>query len=63
MEICINNAWGTVCNRLFGPEDAATACEQLGGFYRESKYIFILLSVFTSCNYDYRWIFNIMAHL
>ena len=37
VEICINNAWGTVCNRLFGPEDAATACAQLGGFYRESK--------------------------
>ena len=38
MEVCINNAWGTVCNRLFSPEDAATACQQLGGFHRESKY-------------------------
>ena len=37
MEVCINNAWGTVCNRLFGQEDADTACEQLGGFHRESE--------------------------
>ena len=34
MEICINNAWGTVCGDLFGPQDAAVACTQLGGFQR-----------------------------
>ena len=63
MEVCINNAWGTVCNRLFGPEDAGTACEQLGGFYRESK-LYRLLSVAFSCNYMItRHILYIMAHL
>ena len=38
MEICINNAWGTVCDRLFGAQDAAVACAQLGGFNRESTF-------------------------
>ena len=37
VEICINNAWGTVCRTLFGNPDAQVACHQLGGFYREGK--------------------------
>ena len=39
VELCINDAWGTVCNRLFDPVDAETACQQLGGFYRQSKWL------------------------
>ena len=35
IEVCINNAWGTVCDTLFGREDAAVVCEQLEGFQRE----------------------------
>ena len=37
VEICINNAWGTVCRSLFGNPDAQVACHELGGFYREGK--------------------------
>ena len=37
VEICINNAWGTVCDNLFGREDAAVVCEQLEGFQREGE--------------------------
>ena len=37
VEICINNAWGTVCRTLFGNPDAQVACHELGGFYREGK--------------------------
>ena len=33
VEICINNAWGTVCDNLFGLEDAETVCASIGGFY------------------------------
>ena len=32
IEICINNAWGTVCDTHFGREDAAVVCGQLEGF-------------------------------
>ena len=34
LEVCINNAWGTVCNsdNTFGPRDALVACQQLVGF-------------------------------
>ena len=35
VEICINNAWGTVCNNLFSKADAQVVCTQLGGFYRK----------------------------
>ena len=32
LEICINNAWGAVCDRQFDDVDAQVACLQLGGF-------------------------------
>lgn len=35
LEICFNNAWGTVCNTSFGPRDARVACNQLIGFERK----------------------------
>ena len=37
VEICINNAWGTVCDSLFGKEDAGVVCQQVGGFYRDGE--------------------------
>ena len=37
VEICINNAWGSVCNNLFSTADAQVVCTQLGGFRREGK--------------------------
>lgn len=30
LEICINRAWGTVCNEQFGRPDAAVVCKQMG---------------------------------
>ena len=30
IEVCINNAWGTVCNRLFDSNDAEVICRQFG---------------------------------
>ena len=35
VEVCLNNAWGTICNSSFGVEDARVACYQLGGFSRQ----------------------------
>lgn len=29
LEVCINNAWGTVCNTRFGARDAQVICRQL----------------------------------
>ena len=46
VEICINNAWGTVCNTLFRREDAEVVCGQLGGFQRDgilAEYIGFIL--------------------
>ena len=37
LELCINSAWGTVCNNLFSNHDAAVACHQLG-FQRNGQY-------------------------
>lgn len=30
VEICLNNAWGTICRNLFGTNDALVICGQLG---------------------------------
>ena len=30
IEVCNNNAWGTVCDDLFGTTDATVACIQAG---------------------------------
>ena len=35
VEICINNAWGTVCDDHFNNLDASVACYHLGGFSRQ----------------------------
>ena len=37
LEICFNNAWGTVCNASFGIPDARVACGQLVGFHRDGQ--------------------------
>ena len=31
LEICINNAWGTICQEGFSSDDAEVACRQLLG--------------------------------
>ena len=37
LEICLNDAWGTVCNSSFNIPDARVACNQMTGFSREGK--------------------------
>lgn len=41
VEVCINNAWGTICrDSFFDSVDAGVICQQLGGFTREPMEIF-----------------------
>ena len=42
VEVCINHAWGTVCNHLFTQGDAEVVCGQLDGFYKEGKNSYML---------------------
>ena len=30
VEICVNETWGTICNRMWDNTDASVACRQLG---------------------------------
>lgn len=48
LEVCINNAWGTVCNSRFDVEDAGTACEAIRGFSRDGTGImnFVCMLIF-----------------
>ena len=39
LELCLNNAWGVICNSSFGVVDAQLACNQLTGFHMEGKCI------------------------
>ena len=50
VEICINNAWGTVCDDAFSSEDAQVVCTQLGEPFNGILPIWKLL-----CNCDYKW--------
>lgn len=35
VEVCINRAWGTVCNASFDKVDAEIACGNVAGYTRE----------------------------
>ena len=37
LEVCINRAWGTVCDELFDDVAASVACDQLEGFQRDGE--------------------------
>ena len=40
MEVCINNAWGTICgDSFFSPIDAGVLCGQLGGYFTNNSEI------------------------
>lgn len=38
LELCINNAWGAVCDSLFDVADAAVACSRIAGFSQEGNF-------------------------
>ena len=40
VEVCINNAWGTICrDSFFSPIDAGVVCGQLGGYFTNNSEI------------------------
>lgn len=43
-EVCVNNAWGTICNNRFGTNEALTICRQLN-FLTPSKNILVLIDI------------------
>ena len=56
VEVCINQAWGTVCSDKFDQEDAGTVCVAAGGFLRNGVYILddtdmviMIVCFFSSC--------------
>ena len=38
LEVCLNNAWGTVCNRGFSDDEAVVVCVEQG-FDRQGKMV------------------------
>ena len=47
VEVCINNAWGTICDdSAFDSVDAGVVCQNAGGFFQTGKYVLDLLAAF-----------------
>ena len=42
VEVCYNDAWGTICQNRFSGEEAQIVCQQLG-FLTEGKIIIIII--------------------
>jgi len=39
VEICLNNAWGTICDRQFGQEELRTVCTQIAGVTYQCRWL------------------------
>lgn len=50
LEICINNAWGTVCGDGFSEDDATVACKQLGNI--TGNIIYFIKYIINCSDYD-----------
>lgn len=41
VEVCVNNAWGTVCHNSWGYQEANVVCGQLG-YLRQGQCMYLL---------------------
>jgi len=55
IEICFNNAWGTVCDTSFGNTDAHVACKQLTGFQPEGTVALPMDYIRSLVNVTFHW--------
>ena len=48
VELCLDRAWGSVCDRYWGPKDAEVVCRQLGFATQGGYYIILILFLYFS---------------
>lgn len=66
LEICINQAWGTLCSHQWEMRDARVACNELGfqQFYGKLLFNIISLWLHTHCVHnDYQVLLSAYPHL
>lgn len=51
VEVCLNNAWGTICNSQFGTNEARVICHQLG--FSNTSNVMLLLQKCIHRHYNY----------
>ena len=60
LELCLNQAWGTVCGEEFGHTEATVACSQMEGFSGEG--ILLYRVYFRNCPNFTHTIQNVKHH-
>ena len=70
VEVCFNNAWGTVCNSRFGTNEAKVICRQLGFsdigevvYFLEEKTLFMIEYFFdrsSSISLHYKFVWSVV---
>ena len=67
VEICINNAWGTICDDLFGAQEATVVCTQMGfsdrGMFPSELIQIFYVTSWLFCNvFDHFTTFEVLYH-
>ena len=62
LQICFNNAWGTVCNASFGIPDAMVACNQLRGFDSTGKKKKVVMKLYRATRFLTQWLKSFLGH-